>query len=121
MNSRLRSSLLFTSVLALFIASASALSVNKRSVGDEANFDTVEACQVTDLPIRGAEYEAVCGDKSDPKHPCFTHLGAGTLASVHIAPFLEPIENIKDGILIKDDNNYTGECLSSTPFVLEAF
>jgi hypothetical protein len=120
MNSRLRSSLLFTSVLALFIDSASALSVNKRSVGDEANFDTVEACQVTELPIRGAEYEAVCGDKSDPKHPCFTHWH-GDLTSVHIAPFLEPIDNIKDGILIKDDNNYTGECLSSIPFVFEAF
>ncbi len=119
MNPRLRSCLLSASVLALFIACASALSVNKRFIGDEANFDTVEACQVTELPIRGAEYEAVCGDKSDPKHPCFTHWH-GDLTSVHIAPFLEPIDNIQDGLAIKDDNNFTGERCLLLLFVLQA-
>lgn len=61
-----------------------------------------DQCFLTPLKVQSDGYEKRCGDKSDSKHPCFTHW-YGDLKSVDARPFLEPLD-IAKAIMIKDDN-----------------
>lgn len=57
-------------------------------------------CDLTHLNIDEKEFEKRCGDGSDPKWPCFTHL-QGNLSWVDIEPWLDPMDPTKD-IIVKD-------------------
>lgn len=63
--------------------------------------DAAKTCGLTQLAINNPEYEKRCGEKSDPKWPCFTHY-AGSLQYVRVEPWFDPL-NMTEEVLIKDD------------------